>query len=285
MAITLRDSQRVGVVPRVDATHGMGDYVRDVLEAADCLGASQFHLVTHSAGALVGWEMLRSASDRLLSLTQISPVSPYGIGGTIDVEGCPAYLDYSGTGAWLAWTLGSVCCDVNTNWLATRWCAEFGGTPTKELQAELGSALTSVARMARADQDISDWRLSKIGSYGSPGLSGVSNATSPMYNRAGLPEDSNVPVLWIRGGTDVVSSDNSVFDLQVLGRLGVFPAYDPAMRPQPVVSQTRSWLERYKGRGGKYVELIVARGGHAVWLGREKFLAQVLAGFWETACA
>src|SRR5579859_3400699 len=87
VALTLRDFSGVGGRVPVDATRGMKDYCEDVLGVLCELGVERFHLIAHSAGALMAWEFMRSWPDRLSSVAVINPSSPFGIGGTCDAIG------------------------------------------------------------------------------------------------------------------------------------------------------------------------------------------------------
>jgi pimeloyl-ACP methyl ester carboxylesterase len=73
------------------------------------------------------------------------------------------------------------------------------------------------------------------------------------------------PVLWIRGDTDQIVSDTSVFDLAFLGSLGALPGWPGPDRfaPQPMVAQTRSLLDRYAAAGGAYREVVLPDVGHS----------------------
>ena len=95
-----------------------------------------------------------------------------------------------------------------------------------------------------------------------PGERGVLNTMAPtVFDVSGivdLPEKP--PVLWIRGDADQIVSDTSVFDLAFLGSVGAVPGWpgDDAFPPQPMVTQTRSVLDRYAASGGR-----LPRGGAA----------------------
>ena len=73
------------------------------------------------------------------------------------------------------------------------------------------------------------------------------------------------PVLWIRGDADQIVSDTSVFDLAFLGSVGAVPGWpgDGVFPPQPMVTQTRSVLDRYAATGGAYREVVLPDVGHS----------------------
>ncbi len=87
------------------------------------------------------------------------------------------------------------------------------------------------------------------------------------------------PVLWVRGADDRIVSDASMFDLAVLGRLGALEGRpgEEQMPAQPMATQTRAVLDRYRDDGGDVEEVVVisalrGRGvlpcaGRAGWAG------------------
>ena len=66
-------------------------------------------------------------------------------------------------------------------------------------------------------------------------------------------------MLWVRGSDDQIVSDNSLFDLGMLGSLGAIPGWPgvDVFPPQPMISQTRAVLEKVSGGGRQ-----LPRGGH-----------------------
>ena len=99
-----------------------------------------------------------------------------------------------------------------------------------------------------------------------PGTRGVLNTMAPtVFDVSGivdLPEKP--PVLWIRGDADQIVSDTSVFDLAFLGSVGAVPGWPgDDFPPQPMVTQTRSVLDRYAATGGAYREVVLPDVGHS----------------------
>jgi pimeloyl-ACP methyl ester carboxylesterase len=91
------------------------------------------------------------------------------------------------------------------------------------------------------------------------------------------------PVLWIRGSKDVIVSDESLFDLATLGKLGAVPGWpgEDVAPPQPMVAQTRAVLERYAAAGGSFREVVLDAGHSPMVERRDEFqaaLAEHLAG-------
>jgi len=70
--------------------------------------------------------------------------------------------------------------------------------------------------------------------------------------------------LWIRGSHDRVVSDQSTSDIGYLGKIGVIPDWpgEEIYPPQPMLSQTRSVLEKYSAAGGTYQEVVIENTAH-----------------------
>ena len=91
-----------------------------------------------------------------------------------------------------------------------------------------------------------------------------------------LPEKP--PVLWIRGDADAIVSDTSAFDLAYLGSVGALPGWpgEELFPPQPMVTQTRSVLDRYAASGGRYREALMPGVGHSPHVERAEDFAAAL---------
>src|SRR5579859_2395677 len=138
------------------------------------------------------------------------------MGGVGDAIGTPCCDDYSGSGAWLARELSRVYERVSSRELVRLWCEVLGFEMSAWLRRELMTAVMAGSAMARVDPQ-GDWQKSEFWRGGIPGVTGISNATSAKYNRGELPLEFEVPVLWVRGGRDLIGSDFSPFDPQALG--------------------------------------------------------------------
>ena len=70
-------------------------------------------------------------------------------------------------------------------------------------------------------------------------------------------------VLWIRGEADRIVSDTSMMEIGYLGKIGLIPGWpgETVYPPQPMVKQTRYFLDKYREKGGRYAELVIP-GGH-----------------------
>ena len=78
---------------KVDATHGAKDWSDDVVALLELLDIDKAHIVGCSLGGFVVWQMMKDHPERILSITQINPGSPFGFSGTEDVIGTPCYPD------------------------------------------------------------------------------------------------------------------------------------------------------------------------------------------------
>jgi pimeloyl-ACP methyl ester carboxylesterase len=116
-----------------------------------------------------------------------------------------------------------------------------------------------------------------------PGMWGPINATSPKYlNLSGIADmPHKPPILWIRGDSDQIVSDTSLFDFGTLGQLGAVPGWpgDEIFPPQPTVSQTRAVLDRYQANGGAYQEVVIADAGHSPHIEKPSAFMEALVGF------
>jgi hypothetical protein len=88
-------------------------------------------------------------------------------------------------------------------------------------------------------------------------------------------------VLWIRGDSDLIISDQSLFDVAVLGSLGAVPDWpgNDVHPAQPMTAQTRAVLERYAARGGEVREHVITDSSHSPFIDHLDDSAEVVFGF------
>ena len=91
-------------------------------------------------------------------------------------------------------------------------------------------------------------------------------------------------MLWTHGTADIVVADGAAWEIGTLGKLGAVPGWpgEEAFPPQPMVSQIRDVLERYRDAGGDVVMEIFEGSGHFPAIdARERFAASS-SGLWPT---
>jgi pimeloyl-ACP methyl ester carboxylesterase len=262
----------------IDATRGYGDWADDLLGLADALGLGGFHAVGHSLGGALLFTLLPLAAPRLLSLTLVNPGSPYGFGGTKGLDGAPCYDDFAGSG-------GGVVNPEFPQRIAQGDRSEE--SPTGSPRVVMNSFYwKSPFRPAREEALLSSLLSEKIGpdKYPgdsvpspnwpnvAPGVWGPINASSPKYVGDTVARFVGAahkpPILWARGSDDQIVSDNSLFDMGTLGKLGFVPGWpgEEVYPPQPMVGQTRAVLEQYQAAGGSYREAVIADTGHTPYI-------------------
>jgi pimeloyl-ACP methyl ester carboxylesterase len=230
-------------------------------------------VVGHSMGGGVAMALTIARPDRVAALILESPVSPYGFGGTRDVDGTPTTPDFAGTGGGA----------VNPEFVKLLGAGERSGTEQASPRAVLRACYVADPSSLGADEEaLLDTVLSTVvgtdnypGDFTAsanwpgmaPGARGVLNTMAPKWlNLTGIVDvPVKPPVTWIRGENDVIVSDGSLFDLAYLGSLDLVPGWPGAddCPPQPMVGQTRAVLDRYAAAGGRYREIVFEACGHS----------------------
>jgi pimeloyl-ACP methyl ester carboxylesterase len=281
----------------VDATRGLRDFADDVaalLDDKELFPAPGKVVVgAHSMGCGVAMHLLIDHPDRVSALLLEAPVSPYGFGGTRDNDGTPTTPDFAGTGG------GTANPDFVQRILDQDRSAD---SPTSPLTVLRSAYVADAASLGEDEQLLLDTVLSTAigtdnypGDAGSsshwpgvtPGGRGVLNTMAPNnFNVAAdlVAVPGKPPVTWVHGEVDAIVSDTSLFDLAYLGSLGVVPGW-PGIEecpPQPMVSQMRAVLERYKSAGGSYREVAYPACGHSPHIERPADVAAELIQLCET---
>ncbi len=256
----------------IDATLGLSDMVDDVYAVVQAMGLEHFHMVGHSMGGGVVMKYAIAHSTDLLSITLVDTMSPYGYGGSKGAEGTMTFDDGAPSG-------------VNPEFVQLLASEEKG--------TENPMAPRNVFRQfyvkppfvpSREDTLVDSMLSTKIGDDWYPGTA-VSSANwpgaapgdrgvLPAFNRKYFNADAlaeiefKPPILWIRGDSDLIVSDNAMFDLAALGAMGAVPGWPGAEEcpPQPMLAQTRAVMEKYAANGGAYQETVIADAGHSPFL-------------------
>lgn len=274
----------------VDATRGFGDWVDDLVALTATMGIDSYHVVGHSLGGAFLFSLLPAAGQAIRSLTLVCPGSPYGFGGSKDIDGTPCYTDFAGSGGGVvnpefARLMGEKNRGADNPAASPRvvmnafyWKPPF--VPARE--EELLSSMLS--ERIGGDRYPGDFVPSANWPGVAPGVYGPINALSPKYVGDSvlrfIGSAHKPPVLWVRGSDDQIVSDSSFFDFGTLGKLGFVPGWpgDEIYPPQPMVSQTRAVLEQYAANGGTFREEVIAETGHSPYIEKPQEFATLLAG-------
>ncbi len=257
---------------KIDATQGTGDLAADAIALLDELNIQRAHVVGNSLGGVVVWRMMMDYPDRILTVTQVAPGSPYGFGGTKDVDGTPCYEDFAGSGG------GLVNPELIRLMAAGDRSLDSPFSPRAALRTLIvkppfvppreEEMLSAMLATHLGEQDLpGDKVVSPNWPFVAPGRWGAANALSPKYMadvRRLYAIEPKPPVLWVRGSHDLLVSNAAVSDMGHIGSLGLFPGW-PGMEvfpPQPMLDQTRAVLEQYAKAGGSYREVVIQDAGH-----------------------
>ena len=278
IAVDLRGFGGTDPAP-VDATRGLRDFADDVWATLDALGLGPVDLFGWSMGGGVVAQMTIDRPARVSALILQNPVSPYGFAATKGDDGQLTFPDAAGSGGGGANPRlveliahgdgdGDLDADGNPeaasprNSIRALYVAGPGPWPDEDLW--VASLLTT---RTGDDNYPGTWKASDNWPHLAPGERGVLNTMAPTWFRwdtiVGI--DPKPPVLWLRGEVDRVVSDRSSLDLAVLGADGRVPGWPGAevCPPQPMVSQTRAVLDRYRQAGGTAREVVFPGVGHS----------------------
>lgn len=261
---------------KIDATRGMSDLADDAVALLDHLNIKKAHVVGNSMGGNVAWRLLADYPDRLLTVTQVDPGSPFGFASTKDVDGTPCFADYAGSGAGLInpeflklLTAGDRGLDSQFSPRAALRMLVYKPPFIPEREEELLSATLSTHL---GEQDYPGDKVpSPNWPFVAPGKWGINNALSPKYAgdiEALLTAEPKLSILWLRGSHDLAVSDTSASDPGTLGAMGLIPGWPGAdvYPSQPMLSQIRAVLDKYAAGGGSYQEIVLEEAAHAPYL-------------------
>lgn len=273
----------------VDATRGVQDFSDDLHAFARAADLAAFHLLGWSLGGNVVMQYAIDHPGMIRSLTLESPSSPFGFGGTKDEIGTPAWDDFAGSGGGTAnpefVQLLSQGDRGNSQFSPRATMNAFYVKPTFKLDPDreemfLSSMLTTRVEPGNYPGDMT---LSSNWPTVAPGTAGVNNAISPKYlNQNSFATISPKPgVLWIHGADDQIVSDTSFLDFGFLGQLGFVPGWPGSelYPPQPMKSQVRFVLDKYKANGGEYAEVEIADCGHSPHIEKQDQVLRIFLDF------
>ncbi|MCX6029456.1 MAG: alpha/beta hydrolase [Chloroflexi bacterium] len=258
----------------IDATRGYREWSDDVDALLVTLGIGRTHLVGWSMAGGMVYRYLADHADKVLTVTLQAPVSPYGFGGSKGIEGAPCFDDCAGSGGGVVSPVFVQCIQAGDR------SADDANSPRNIINAFYYKA---PFRAAREEDFLTAALMEKTGpdkypgdsvpsanwpNVG-PGVLGPVNCWSPKYLRDEVADllaaDPKPPILWIHGDADMIVSDNSMFDLATLGKLGYVPGWpgDEVVPPQPMIGQTRAVFDRYAATGGSYREVVFTDCAHS----------------------
>lgn len=275
----------------IDATRGLRDWADDahgLVEALDVDGP--LHLVGWSTGGAAIAHYAMDRPDRVASITFIDPVSPYGFGGTKGADGTPVYDDFAGSGG------GTGNPEFAERIAEGDRSDESPLSPRNVMNSSYWSAEHREAK-EREDVLVDEVLKSVTGEDGypgdmtpsdnwpgmAPGTRGILNALSAKYCQWWeiVEVDPKLPILWTHGTEDIVISDNSAWDIAVLGQMDLIPGWPgPDVFPaQPMVTQIRSVLERYAENGGEVRFEMIEGAGHGPHFDHAEHWNRLFFGF------
>ncbi len=289
IAIDLRGFGQSEAKP-IDATRGLRDFADDLHSLVKTLGLSTAHLVGWSVGGGVIMQYALDHPHRAASLTLVSPMSPYGFGGTKDEAGTPCWPDYAGSGGGTAapdfvQRLAAGDRSEESNFSPRQVMNLFFFKPPFKATPEREELYLSAVLSAKVGEAHYPGTMSMSDNWPTvaPGTTGMNNALSPKYCHLGdfAQLKPQPPVLWLRGDSDQIVSDTSLFDFGFLGQLGAVPGWPGAeiYPPQPMVGQMRAGLNNYRTKGGQYEEVVLENCGHSPHIEQPEAFRQRLINF------
>lgn len=283
-------------VKPVNATTGLKDFTTDLINFIKAVNSSgkPVHLLGWSLGGAVIMQAAMEAPDLVKSLALVSPMSPFGFGATVNTGLIPeaSSPDFAGSGGGAV--NPSFIDSIRTRDEETPSTQpeglkaapqNYARTTMNTLYFKQVNNQTLLQRgvIDKATEDLFTESMFKTklgeGNYPgnfvasanwpgmAPGDKGVNNAISGKYcNISAFASSSlKLPLLWVRGDSDLIVSDASFLDVNNLGKLGYIPGWpaDPAHAPQPMIRQIRAVLDAYKAHGGSYEEVVFEDCGHS----------------------
>lgn len=277
----------------IDATRGMGDLSDDAAALLDALGIDRTIVVGSSLGGNVVWRMIADHPHRIATAIQVDPGSPYGYGATKSADGEPTTADFAGSGAGL----------VNPEMVQRLKDGDAGAespfSPRNVFRTLIVKAghidenedahVAAMLAIHLGEQDYpGDAVPSANWPFAGPGVFGPNNGLSPKYvtaHEGALAADPKPHVVWIRGAQSAIITDAGPLDPGTWGPTGLVPGYPgaEAYPPQPMVTQTRSWLGSYTDAGGSFEEIVLPDAGHVPYLDDPEHFNGVLHAHLRTA--
>ncbi|KZL18265.1 putative carboxylesterase nap [Pseudovibrio axinellae] len=272
----------------VDATRGTKDFSDDLAALMDELGIDAAHLIGHSLGGGVLWQFLADYPHKVLSLTQVSPASPYGFGCSM-ADGTPCYEDGAGSGASaintkFANVLKEKDTEAKGDFAPRNILSNFAWKPPFSPD-RMDAILKTVFAQHTGDKAFPGDVLASANWPGAaPGCYGSVNALAPnrQVNPLGFCDVEPLPpILWVHGADDAIVSDHSMLDLGTVGKMGFLPGWpgENIFPPQPMVTQTSDALDLYEEKGGSVERSVIKNCGHSAYLEKPREFDAIFHAF------
>jgi len=278
---------------RIDATRGYRDWSEDILALMDSMAIERAHFVAWSLSAGIVYRLIIDAPDRIRTITLVSPISIHGFGGTRDVDGTPTFSDFAGSGGgtvnqeFIQLIKDGDRSDEGMNTPRNVINSSYYKPPFRAAREE--DFLTgALAERTGEEAYPGDSVPSQNWPFVAPGVWGPINASAPKYIQEDaadvLTSTGKPPILWIRGSDDLIVSDNSLFELGTLGKMGLVPGWpgEEVYPPQPMVSQTRTFLTAYAEQGGRYTEHAIEETAHSPHIEKPDVFNAILHDFLQS---
>jgi len=261
---------------KIDATRGTADLADDAVALLDHLDIEKAHIVGNSLGGVVVWQMMADCPGRFLTATLVDTGSPYGFGGTKDVDGTPCYPDFAGSGGGLSnpeliQRMKSGDRSLESQF-SPRAAIRMLLVKPPLVPAREEELLSSLLSTHIGDQDVpGDSVQSTNWPFMAPGKWGATNALSPKYAvdvKKIIAGEPKLKMLWVRGSHDLVVSDTAASDPGFLGKMGLIPGWpgETVFPAQPMLGQIRAILKKYVAAGGSFEEVVIAEAGHLPYI-------------------
>lgn len=280
----------------VNAITGLNDFSTDLNNFIEAINTENkpVHLLGWSLGGSVIMEAAMKNSSAIKSLTLVSAMSPFGFGASMNtgLELKPTSKDFAGSGGGAVNPSFIDSIRTQDEKIASTAPEGMKSSPQNYARTTMntlyfkmvdGKTLLQREIIDQATEDAFTEAMfkTKLGEDNYPGNSGttsdwpgmapgdkgVNNAISAKYcdissfSKKGL----KLPILWVRGDSDLIVSDTSFVDVNNLGKLGYIPGWpgNATNPPQPMIQQLRAVLDDYKKNGGTYKEIVFEDCGHS----------------------
>lgn len=271
----------------VDAARGLRDFSDDLNEFSEAIGWDKFYLLGWSMGGGVAMQYAVDHSERLLGLILQNPVSPFGFGGTYGPDGKTLLPVGLASGGGCANPSLVQALDTGDRDYCRQTMNSLYFTPPFRADPAWEERFIDGMLSSTVGEGMYPGDYAATGAWPGvvSGTVGIFNTMSPANcNLSGLADIPNrIPVLWIRGGSDLIVSDCSMAEFGGLGKMGFVPGWpgEDQFPPQPMLEQTRYVLRQYEANGGAYREVVIPGGGHGCMLDHEDEFAAALMEFMQ----